>query len=73
MYVLFIYINILFTELRQRGRFTGFSLHVSTTDGNQSPSLWHKDEHKLITFGDMNLAFLLSCVRFSLKVTYLAE
>lgn len=68
MYVLFIYIIILLTELRQRGRFTGFSLHVSTTDDNQSPSLWYKDEHNPST-----LIFTTPCIYSRRSVTFLNE
>lgn len=67
-YVLFIYIIILFTELPQRGRFTGFSPHVSTTDDNQSPSLWYKDEQNPST-----LIFTTPCIYSRRYITFLNE
>lgn len=42
-YVSFINIILLIIETRQRGRFAGFSLQVSITENNASPSLCYKD------------------------------
>lgn len=52
MHVLIIDVNVLFSEMRQRGRFAGFSLYVSDTDLSsiseiKSSTLCYKDGPKL--------------------------
>lgn len=37
----------MFAEIRQRGRFTGFSLFVSQTGAIQGATLWYKDGPEL--------------------------
>lgn len=62
----------LFSELRQRGRFAGFSLYVSTDDddddGLQSSSLCYKDGPQLPP-----LNFTTFCMKSGRYVTFYNE
>eukprot|EP00105_Crassostrea_gigas_P040117 XP_019924265.1 PREDICTED: multiple epidermal growth factor-like domains protein 10 [Crassostrea gigas] len=55
-------------ETRQRGRFAGFSLQVSITENNASPSLCYKDGPKLPP-----LIFTTSCMYSGRYVTFFNE
>lgn len=67
-YVSFINIILLIIETRQRGRFAGFSLQVSITENNASPSLCYKDGPKLPP-----LIFTTSCMYSGRYVTFFNE
>lgn len=50
----YVYIILLFLESRERGPLAGFSLHVSTTEYNLSPSLYYKrwTQHSAVELHD---------------------